>query len=134
MKSAFADTSFYIALANPRDRRHGDALQASRLWEHKVITTEYVLLELANYFRGPHDRSLFIQLLRALRDDDDTMIVPASPTLFDEGLQIYCNRSDKQWSLTDGISFAVMQARALTNALACDHHFEQAGYCLLLPR
>jgi uncharacterized protein len=133
MKAAFADTSFYIALANPCDRRHQDALNASNRWEYKVITTEYVLLELGNYFRGSHDRILFMEMLSALRDDSETEIIPASPSLFDQGVILYSRRPDKQWSLTDCISFAVMKACSLTDALACDHHFEQAGYHVILP-
>jgi len=134
MKVAFADTSFYIALVNPRDRHHQNALNASTYWEYDVVTTGYVLLELGNYFRSPHDRNLFIDLLFALREDSETEIVPASSVLFDEGVQIYSRRSDKQWSLTDCISFAVMKAYSITDALACDHHFEQAGYHILLPQ
>ncbi len=41
-------------------------------------------------------------------------------------------RLDKDWSLTDCISFAVMQERSLTEALTSDHHFEQAGFTALL--
>ena len=134
MKVAFADTSFYIALVNPGDKLHQDALNASKYWEYDVVTTEYVLLELGNYFRSPHDRNLFMEMLCTLRDDSETEIVPASSALFDEGVHIYSRRYDKQWSLTDCISFAVMKSRSITDALACDHHFEQAGYHILLSR
>ena len=133
MKAAFADTSFYIASANPCDRRHQDALNASRRWEYKVVTTEYVLLERGNYFCGSHDRLLFMEMLSALCDDSETEIVPASPALFDTGVNLYGGRADKQWSLTDCLSFAVRKACSLTDALACDHHFEKAGYTILLP-
>ena len=41
-------------------------------------------------------------------------------------------RLDKDWSLTDCISFIVMRRRGLTDALTSDHHFEQAGFTILL--
>jgi uncharacterized protein len=41
---------------------------------------------------------------------------------------------DKSWSLTDCISFAVMNDRGITRAMAYDHHFEQAGFEALLRR
>ena len=41
-------------------------------------------------------------------------------------------RKDKDWSLTDCLSFAVMHARDLSEALTGDHHFQQAGFRALL--
>ena len=35
-------------------------------------------------------------------------------------------RPDKEWSLTDCVSFHLMRERGLTRALAYDLHFEQA--------
>jgi len=39
---------------------------------------------------------------------------------------------DKEWGLTDCISFVVMKDRKLTDVLTTDHHFEQAGFKSLL--
>ena len=58
--------------------------------------------------------------------------MPASHSLFQEGVQLYNARPDKDWSLTDCISFVVMQEHGLTDALTGDHHFEQAGFTALL--
>jgi len=132
MNRVFADTSFYVALASARDGRHAVALRLSNQWDGAVITTEYVLLEVGNYFRGPSDRNVFVDLVEALRSDAETTIIPASPALFEDGLRIYTARPDKAWSLTDCISFAVMEAQGVTEALTCDHHFEQAGFRALL--
>jgi hypothetical protein len=59
-------------------------------------------------------------------------IVPATGELFDAGLQLHAGRSDKEWSLTDCISFLIMEQRGLKRALTHDHHFEQAGFIALL--
>jgi predicted nucleic acid-binding protein len=45
---------------------------------------------------------------------------------------LYRNRADKNWSLTDCISFVVMKRKGITEALTGDHHFEQAGFKALL--
>jgi hypothetical protein len=45
---------------------------------------------------------------------------------------LYFQRRDKEWSLTDCISFTVMSDEGLTDALTGDHHFEQAGFTALL--
>jgi predicted nucleic acid-binding protein len=52
--------------------------------------------------------------------------------LFDQGFELYARRLDKDWSLTDCISFVVMREHGLTHALTGDHHFEQAGFRILL--
>jgi predicted nucleic acid-binding protein len=41
---------------------------------------------------------------------------------------LYGARPDKEWGLTDCISFVVMEERGLTLALTTDRHFEQAGF------
>ncbi len=42
------------------------------------------------------------------------------------------DRMDEEWGLTDCISFVVMRAWGLTEALTADKHFEQAGHVVLL--
>jgi len=48
----FADTGFYVALLNPRDRLHAKANDVSASYRGRVVTTEYVLMELGNYLSG----------------------------------------------------------------------------------
>ena len=67
-----------------------------------------------------------------MRSDPACELVQASPLLFDAGLRWHRDRPDKEWSLTDCISFAVMSERKILRALAYDHHFEQAGFEALL--
>jgi predicted nucleic acid-binding protein len=62
------------------------------------------------------------------------IFIPASPELFADGLRLHHERPDKEWSLTDCISFHVMRERGITRALAYDIHFEQAGFEALLRR
>ena len=56
----------------------------------------------------------------------------ATSELFERGLALYNARPDKEWSLTDCISFVVMADEGLTDALTGDRHFEQAGFTALL--
>jgi uncharacterized protein len=54
--------------------------------------------------------------------------VVLSPDLWQRGWDLYRNRMDKAWSLTDCISFLVMQDAGLVDALPPDEHFRQAGF------
>jgi uncharacterized protein len=58
--------------------------------------------------------------------------VPPGQELFDQGVELYAARTDKQWSLTDCISFVVMRQYRVTEALTGDRHFEQAGFTAML--
>jgi predicted nucleic acid-binding protein len=71
-------------------------------------------------------------LLRQLQADTDAVIIPATTDLFSQGHELYAHRPDKDWSLTDCISFITMQEKEVTEALTADHHFEQAGFALLI--
>jgi hypothetical protein len=132
MNPVFADASFYIAAGNPGDQRHATARQFSESYDGQVVTTEYVLLEVGNYVSATSRRAHFWHLVRQLQSDPTTLIVSSSPELWARGLQLYVGRLDKNWSLTDCISFLVMQEHGLTRALTADHHFEQAGFSILL--
>jgi predicted nucleic acid-binding protein len=91
-----------------------------------------VLTELGDGLSGVSDRQAFIDFHQALRNDPTVKIIPASSEWFASGVQLDATRPDKEWSLTDGISFAVMQREGLTEALTGDRHFDQAGFRALL--
>lgn len=55
-------------------------------------------------------------------------VIPHSGELNAGALRLYADRSDKDWSLTDCLSFVVMRRRNVQEALTADHHFEQAGF------
>lgn len=105
MTSVFADTSFYVAVLNPQDASHTPACEISRSYRGKAITTDAVLLEVGNWLSRTGDRALFVQLIQQLRSDPKTTIMPLRRELFDQGVQLFSERLDKNWSLTDCVSF-----------------------------
>jgi len=132
MKTVFADTSYYIALTNPNDEYAAAACECTRELGGELVTTAWVLTEVANHLRQAPNRPLLLSLVADLRSDRRVTIVPPTLELFDRGLRLYGERPDKDWSLTDCISFVVMHERGISEALTGDHHFEQAGFTVLL--
>ena len=132
MSAVFADTFHFLALLNPRDRCHRRAQQISTERALDIVTTRAVLLELGDAFAEPPTRVVAAEFLEALEDDPRATIVPLDQQLYADGLALYRDRPDKSWSLTDCISFLVMTGRNITEALTGDHHFEQAGFTILL--
>jgi len=132
MKHVFADTSYYLALLGPADQLRDRAIRYSHEPNRYDVTTDYILNELANALHKRPDRGMYVALRTALMNGPNTIIVAASPELWEAGNALYAARPDKEWSLTDCISFVVMEEWKLTEALTADHHFTQAGFVALL--
>ncbi len=132
MRATFADTSLHVSLANPRDVNHRAAVTLAGDIRSRIVTTEYVLVELGNWLSRSGDRAAFLILMDQIREDPVISVAWASPELFGRGMDVYRQRPDKDWSLTDCISFAFMKEGGITDALTADHHFEQAGFRALL--
>ena len=95
--------------------------------------TERCLVEVADGWAKPiQHRSFFTQLLADLKANPTVRVIPCVDQHLHQGVDLYDKRSDKEWSLTDCISFEVMRREGLNDALTGDHHFEQAGFAALL--
>src|SRR5947209_1759774 len=125
MKSVFADTFYFLALLNERDAAHERAVAASRAAGLFLVTTEFVLIE-------PQQRDEVLALCNLVETDPVFTLIRATTELIQRGRKLYRDRADKEWPLTDCISFVVMQDHALSEAFTADHHFVQAGFKALL--
>jgi predicted nucleic acid-binding protein len=135
MNEFFLDTAYAIALSAPNDQYYHQAiLLADQLQKSnaRLITTQAVVLEIGNTLAKQRYRQAAIALLEALDKDPTVEIIPLSQELYERAVELYRNRPDKEWGLTDCISFIVMQDRGLTDALTTDSHFQQAGFRVLL--
>ena len=135
MDSLFLDTSYVIALAVERDTHHSRAVQlADRVEEEntRIVTTRPVVLEIGNYLSKPNRRSQVISYVETLEQEPAVEIVPLTKDLFQRGFELYRQRPDKTWGLTDCISFIVMRDRGIQEALTTDRDFKQAGFNALL--
>lgn len=131
MSAVFADTFFYLALLRGDDPAHDRALAESRL-NRTLITTEFILLELGNACARAEDHADFLALVEGMRASPRVQIIPLGSPLLNRGLALMARRPDKDWSLTDCISFVAMEEAGVGAALTGDLHFEQAGFKALL--
>jgi predicted nucleic acid-binding protein len=131
MRHLFADTFYWVALFSPRDRWHRQALDISRiLGEHHLWTTDEVLTEFLAICSatGPRLRQRAVNLVRRILTDPGITVLPQTHASFLEGLMLYEQRSDKQYSLIDCISMNAMRQNNIIEVLTHDHHFEQEGF------
>ena len=124
----FADTFYFVALLHERDQHHHRVRDFAVTDPEHVVTTMWVPAEVANALGALPCRSAAARFLQDLEWDARVHIVPGSEDLFRRGLRLYAARPDKHWSLTDCISFVVMEQEFLQEALTRDHHFAQAGF------
>ena len=132
MKKVFADAFFFLALMSKRDLSHQRAVEVADAIPGLIVTTHWVLVEVADAFCQPRDRALFAKLLSLIDADKRMHVVTASKALFERGSSLFMQRPDKAWSLTDCMSFVVMDQHNIRDALTGDHHFAQAGFVPLL--
>ena len=132
MNAVFADAYYYLALLSDSDAAHDRAVSLSRNLSTSIVTTAWVLTEVADALAAPPLRFLFPAFYEHLCGNPHVTIVPPTAAVFERGIELYAHRSDKAWSLTDSISFVVMREHGLSDALTGDHHFEQAGFNVLL--
>jgi len=132
MSALLADTSFFVAYLNSRDEDHALAVEWMTVSSERIVTSEWVLAELGNCLAEGPNRRLLGSLVRALSAEERVEIVPAEHPSFLGALSLYVRRQYKSWSFTDCTSFCLIKARKITAALTTDHHFEQAGFAVLL--
>jgi predicted nucleic acid-binding protein len=128
MKPVFADTAYFIALLSPADHFHGIAVDLAKKTTAPIVTTYWILAEVGDAFSQPKNRSRFIRLVEILENVAGIEVLPPCKEQFQKGVNLHAERPDKDWSLTDCISFSVMVERGLSEALTTDHHFGQAGF------
>lgn len=135
MNKVFIDTSYILALSFRTDQYHKEANSISIELEMKnteLFITYAVILEIINTLSRRKYRYIAIELMNYFEKDFNIKIIPFSEDLYKRSRKLYTERPDKEWSLTDCISFVVMEDYGLHQALTADKHFQQAGFQALL--
>ncbi len=133
MSLIFADTSFFIGLVDSADEIHEAAFRFAAANREPMITSSAIILELGAYFAKKSFRQSFSGCITAL-SRAGVEVVHVTPELQQRGIERFQSRPDKDWSLTDCISFLLMSDRKLLNAATSDEHFTQAGFHVLLEK
>jgi len=132
------DTAFLIDMIDNSDKYHEIATDCYKnLIRGKwlIITTDAILIEIGNGLSKLKWRQIAHQWIRMIQKSTGIFqVVPTTAIILNQAMELYGSRSDKEWGLTDCISFVVMSHYNLTTALTLDRHFEQAGFrvCLSL--
>lgn len=130
----FLDTGFLIALEVIDDQNHQVAFtywETLKISFPKIVTTTYVFDEMATFFNSRNLHGKAIEIGNRLIESPSVELVQVDRQLFLQGWQYFKDHQDKSYSLTDCISFVVMNQKQISNALTFDKHFTQAGFSKL---
>ena len=129
------DTSFVLALENRRDAHH----ERAKMLDHQLLQDGSlsvlhwgILFEIGDGYARIERRRKGQGLLDRLWHEDRYYVAPLTDSLVQQALELYQARPDKEWGLTDCLSFALMKREGMTEALTADEHFRQAGFQALL--
>jgi predicted nucleic acid-binding protein len=131
MNPVFVDTGYLLALEIANDQHHQAAVQH---WQRIVttlpplVTTSYVFYEVVTFFNSRGHYAKAVQIGNDLLRSAYLQLIHVDERLFYEGWTYLQQHQDKDYSLTDCISFVVMQRLSISTAFAFDRHFAQAGF------
>ena len=97
-----------------------------------VFITEAVLVEVGNLLGATQHRVKAADFIEALYATPNVTVIAVDTALLKRALDFYRGRGDKDWGLTDCISFVVMSDHDLTVAVTADTDFRQAGFRALM--
>jgi len=134
MTAVFVDTWFFVAFLHKFDSEHSAAMRIARAY-HDItfVTHDAVLTELLTFFSGYGSfwRNSAAELVRKTLASRKYQVTPMSREFFENALDLYERRQDKEYSLVDCMSMTLMQRRDITRILTNDHHFRQEGFTIL---
>jgi predicted nucleic acid-binding protein len=134
-RRVFVDSSAYLGLLDADDEHHERAVAivselAQGAW--RQLTTNILIIECHALLLSSLGIAPAAQFLRDIEASRTTIVrVRASDEA--RAKQIIFQYTDKDFSFTDAISFAVMERLSITRAFTFDRHFAQYGFAQLAP-
>jgi uncharacterized protein len=133
----FVDTSGWIevfGVNNPFHKKARDILAGAVGLKRPIITTNYVITEfIGNGCKKCRlNREGLFKAVDEITKLSGIEIVYISVVVHNEEVARLSKWLDKTWSLVDATSFNIMRERKITDALAKDGHFDEAGFNELL--
>ncbi|MBF0303297.1 MAG: type II toxin-antitoxin system VapC family toxin [Desulfamplus sp.] len=137
IKPIFVDTSALIAIGNKRDSFHDQAVKIKddlRLSNRSFVITSAVILEFGNAFGTVNLKSSAIKIIESVMQSKKWKTINVDEKIINRAFELYKQMKDKAWGLVDCTSMVVAKHMGITEVFTTDHHFEQAGFTILLKK
>lgn len=127
----FLDTSYVIALEIVNEDNHQVVLQhwqTLAISQPSLVTSTYIFDEIVTFFNSRNLHYKAVEIGNRLIESPEIELIEIEQKLFNQGWLYFQKYADKSYSLTDCLSFIIMQENHIAQALTLDHHFVQAGF------
>jgi predicted nucleic acid-binding protein len=125
----FIDTSFWVALRNVRDHRHGEAASLFRsVSEMHLVTSNHVRGETWTFLRARIGHRSAVACLVAMEGSPRLEVVHVPESMEDVAIAWLRHHDERRYSFVDATSFALMRSMKIKDALAFDGDFSAAGF------
>ena len=128
MKKIFVDTSAWYAYARADDPDHDAVSEVLERWEGRLVTSNFVFDETVTLVRYRLGLKAAERVGKVLLSPGAVEFVRLLPEDEEAAWKFFLAHSDKDFSMTDCTSFALMKRLAISAAATTDHHFRQAGF------
>ena len=129
----FVDTGAWIAISNPRDQHHREAVTIYNDLRHReiqLLTTDYVIDETVTRLRYDENHRmavLFLRYIEELESAPDVILIAIDNDLFLKAKTLFRQYDSARLSFTDCTSFVVCRENRISEAFAFDRHFPIMG-------
>ena len=134
----FVDTGAWFAIAVGNDPDHEAAMSGLRRNREPLITTDYLLAEIATLIRmrdkTARGHRLAVRVASSILGQQSAVLQNVMAVDRQKALQIFRDYSDHLFSFVDCTSFAVMERLGIIQAFAFDSHFDEYGGLVRIPR
>lgn len=129
----FVDTSFWIGLLVPADRRHPDAV---RLWHDgrgPLRTSNLVAGETWTWLKRRAGHTHSLSFITSLRQSPRVSVAVVDSAIDERAWEWLARHDERHYSYVDATSFEIMRRERITEALAFDGGFSAAGFLEVRP-
>lgn len=133
-RKVLIDTGAFYAFADASDSHHRESVAVFTDLRDKrdyLLTTSFIVAETHALLLNRLNREAAIQFLKDTEEETHISVIWVTPADVEKAREIIYRYADKSFSLTDAISFAVMERLRIDQAFTFDHNFAQYGFSLL---
>jgi len=132
----FADTSFFVAGNDHRDRHHQAALKLlQQVAGRRIVTTNHVRGETWTTLRRKLWHGRAVEFLDGVGQRGQLVeVIGVAGGLEVDALSWLREHDEREYSFVDATSFAYMRSNGIREALAFDGDFAAAGFVELRPQ